>query len=482
MVPTAVCRRCFAVRATGKSTPMSERRYQWEVEPDFALEKLWRHTGTGDTDGRGPSAVDDVRDTYYDTAHGHLRGYGAALRRCERGGSITWRLDLPGTESVDVAVEHAEGPPEELVTMLTGIRSGEPVSDVATVHRTRRTHRPADGIDIIDDQYRGSAGPQLLAWRRVSLAGTTADTKTVRRLTRTLEKAGARRAPDESPLQRILPTAPAPAARRDPITEYVADQVDEIFAGDVGLRRGADPIHDTRVAIRRLRSTLRVFGALFDREAVGNLDDELKWFAGLLGEVRDRQVQRTRFADVLDGWPPELVLGPVASRIDGDLLSEQTVARRAVTDAMNSPRYLELLAVLRRWRTAPPLRRSDAAALAERARRAERKADKRLAAAVETQDGEQLHRARKAAKRARYAAELRAPADRKAQRTVKRYKRIQRILGDHQDSTVAADILRRLAVSAGTTPGENGFTFGLLYAREQQIARDARREARALTR
>jgi hypothetical protein len=40
--------------------------------------------------------------------------------------------------------------------------------------------------------------------------------------------------------------------------------------------------------------------------------------------------------------------------------------------------------------------------------------------------------------------------------------------------------LRRLAITAGTTPGENGFTYGLLYAREQQAAESARRELREL--
>jgi inorganic triphosphatase YgiF len=66
------------------------------------------------------------------------------------------------------------------------------------------------------------------------------------------------------------------------------DQIEAIFDGDMGLRRGQDPMHDTRVAIRRLRSTIRVFGKLLDRSAAGHLDEELKWFAGLLGEVRDR--------------------------------------------------------------------------------------------------------------------------------------------------------------------------------------------------
>ena len=95
-----------------------------------------------------------------------------------------------------------------------------------------------------------------------------------------------------------------------------------------------------------------------------------------------------------------------------------------------------------------------------------------------------LHRARKAAKRARYAAELRRPLDKSSavKRAEKHYKRIQRVLGDHQDSVVASDVLRRFALTAGTAAGENGFTFGLLYAREQQIAETLRRRARELLR
>jgi CHAD domain-containing protein len=95
-----------------------------------------------------------------------------------------------------------------------------------------------------------------------------------------------------------------------------------------------------------------------------------------------------------------------------------------------------------------------------------------------------LHRARKTAKRARYAAELRRPLDKSAavKNGEKHFKRIQRVLGEHQDSVVASDALRRFALTAGTTVGENGFTYGLLFAREQQVADAARKRADGLLR
>jgi CHAD domain-containing protein len=140
---------------------------------------------------------------------------------------------------------------------------------------------------------------------------------------------------------------------------------------------------------------------------------------------------------------------------------------------------------LQQWRTeVPATTEPSAKRLHKRAIKAERKADRRLAAAVDVGDGALLHRARKAAKRARYAAELRRPIDGSAaaKKAEKHFKRIQRVLGEHQDSVVASDALRRFALTAGTTPGENGFTYGLLYAREQQIAEAARNQARDLLR
>lgn len=264
------------------------------------------------------------------------------------------------------------------------------------------------------------------------------------------------------------------------LTDYLNAQIDEIENGDEELRHGGgeDPVHDTRVAVRRLRSTLRVFAKLLDRQKVGDADVELKWFAALLGDVRDCEVQERRFAEALDGMPDELILGPVRSRIRNDLQAIELPARARLDEAMDSDRYRALLTVLRDWRYEPPVAQQiSAAALRRRARRAERKADRRLAEALGSDDNELLHRARKAAKRARYAAELRNPLDKRAKRTVKHYKRIQSLLGDHQDTVVATHTLRQMALAAGTTVGENGFSYGMLYAREQQLARQCREDA-----
>ncbi|MEK8143221.1 CHAD domain-containing protein [Streptomyces sp. M10(2022)] len=60
-----------------------------------------------------------------------------------------------------------------------------------------------------------------------------------------------------------------------------------------------------------------------------------------------------------------------------------------------------------------------------------------------------MHEARKAAKRARYAGEAARPAlGKPAKRFAERMKAVQQVLGDHQDSVVARDALRAIAVQA----------------------------------
>ena len=88
------------------------------------------------------------------------------------------------------------------------------------------------------------------------------------------------------------------------------------------------------------------------------------------------------------------------------------------------------------------------------------------------------HEARKAAKRARYAGEAVSPAlGRDARRFTKQMKKIQSVLGDHQDAVVARGVDRELGIGAHLA-GENAFTFGLLYEREDQRAARLREKAR----
>ena len=81
-----------------------------------------------------------------------------------------------------------------------------------------------------------------------------------------------------------------------------------------------------------------------------------------------------------------------------------------------------------------------------------------------------LHGTRKAAKRARYAAEAARPTlGKPAKKLGKRVKAVQSLLGEHQDSVVARAALREFAIQSHGA-GESAFTWGLLYGREEAAA------------
>lgn len=272
-----------------------------------------------------------------------------------------------------------------------------------------------------------------------------------------------------------------PETLGDLVRAYLAEQCTVLIDNEPALRARAAVIHPTRVAARRLRSTLTTYEDVVDVARAGALSDELRWFAGLLGEIRDREVLEARLLDELAELPPELVLGPIAQQISEELAAGRAAAWTAVLTELDGNRYRALLAELHRWRSDAPLTK-DATAPAAKAKkyvkRATKKLDKRLDRAIEAhlagdpETDHLLHQARKAGKRARYAVELAAPVlGAKADKIIAARKDLQDVLGDHQDSIVAADFLRTEGARIGLRSGHNGFTYGLLYGRE--LARQA---------
>jgi CHAD domain-containing protein len=477
-------------------TEVLERERKWVVDEDFVLPSLDDIIPGDEVE----HSTIELTSAYFDTADRDLSAHGLLLRRREGDDDAGWQLKMPDSNGrIEIRYPSADTMPSDLSALLTGVNLGKQLVNVATIHTTRKRYRITDPTshqlvaEIADDHVcatvdEGGTGKPI-RWREVEVELGPAADEVPRKLAKRLASAGAKPPRYPSKLARVAAVSStedrsAHAGKaEEALARYMHAQIEQIFQGDVGLRRGQDPIHDTRVAIRRLRSTLRVFGKLLDQSAIEGVEEELRWFATLIGVVRDCQVQRRRFTTALNELPAELVLGPVASRIDTELQSVERPARDRVSDAMDSPRYLDILKTLRRWSTQPPIAAPvSAEALYKQVRRAKRKADRRLAAGIAAGDDALLHRARKAAKRARYAAELVEPLNKgkRVRNTIKHYEEIQTVLGKLQDTVVARNTLLRLATKAGTTPGENGFTYGLLYANELRQGEAARREARHL--
>lgn len=265
----------------------------------------------------------------------------------------------------------------------------------------------------------------------------------------------------------------------DPILDYLARQRQAILAGDRAphMVQGAeleDAIHQTRVAVRRFRSTLRTFAPYFDPEQAQHLDGELRWYACLLGEVRNRHVLTTRLDLLLNDLDESVVIGPVAARIEIELSAELATHEARLRAHMATARYRQLLAEIDSVR-----RTASDASIRRLLTRANRAVTSRLKKATKTGDPILLHKARKAAKRARYAAELAAAAigPEKAGKQARRYEVLQDLLGEHNDAIASAEFLLRVGEQASAVQGESGFTFGVLHERERRAARKARHQA-----
>jgi CHAD domain-containing protein len=468
-----------------------ERELKFDVPDGFRVTDA-----LGSHDGIRIETIDlELSSTYYDTDEHDLLRQRITLRRREGDDDTGWHLKVPsGIARTELRVPLEAGSeelPPQLARLVRGISLGKAVREVAVLRTHRVATRAYDTdqllFEIADDTVAATdpRAPGLTQlWHEVEIELKAGDERLLAAIVRRMTKRGATESSSPSKLQRALgdpaiaPTNPASALVHD----YLNEQLLAIAAGDVALRRGKDPIHKTRVAVRRFRSILRVLRPLWrDADAAAALDVELSWYQDLLGAVRDREVQRARFAEALRGLPVTDVLGPVAAHIEETLLSDQVIARTAVDEALDSERYFALLRSATSWAGDPPLAadvtRKD---ILRRAAKARATAAKRLSMAIALDDPEQLHRARKAAKRARYATELTAAHDRatNAKKLVKRYKRVQDVLGEHQDSTVAADFLHQLGTAADRDPrAGSGFTYGLLYEREHNLARRMRDKA-----
>ena len=280
-----------------------------------------------------------------------------------------------------------------------------------------------------------------------------------------------------SPIAGSRPKPSASAA--DVVKAYLKVQVATLRSLEPKVRADEfDSVHQMRVTTRRLRATLRSFGPVIPRSATRKVAAELKWLGGLLGEARDGEVMPRHLLASLEAVPVELLIGPVQARVQGHFAPRRASAREVVIEALDSKRYAALLGDLDRLPLDPPLGPQAGApardVLPAAVRKAYRQANRRMRRARQEPRGQArdvaLHEARKSARRARYAAEAARPASGKAARKFGRQmKKVQSVIGDHQDTVIARQAARELGIGAHLA-GENAFTYGLLHEHERDRA------------
>ena len=283
-----------------------------------------------------------------------------------------------------------------------------------------------------------------------------------------------------TPAELGLPDAPVEARPADPAVHHVRAKLDReiraLLAHEPGTRSGADPedLHQMRVALRRMRSVLKLSGKLVG-DGAEPVRAELGWLGQSLGEVRDYDVLIGHLREVVADF--EVRDQAPGRRLVSLFVSERATAKRRLTRALSSARYSTLLrevSLLTRSSAEVPDEPHDLITGLAKPHRRLAKAVRALPADPPDDD---LHALRIHGKKLRYAAELAQTSAKKKQaprikQLLKATKDFQTVLGDHQDAVIAVERLRGVLETAD---GPMGFVAGRIAERE--LAR--RTEARA---
>ena len=496
------------------STTVYETEMKYEAPPGTTvpqLDSLPRVAGTA-----GPQEQ-LLEAEYYDTDDMRLIRDGVTLRRRRGGNDPGWHLKLPAGGStrreIQLPLGRGRQVPARLARLVRGYTRGEALRPVARISTRRQVMTLIDNAGAslaeiaADDVSAQTLGEETVIsqWAEVEVELTGGGPRLLKAADAQLRRDGLLPSARAAKLERALgwsargDSRPAanghggrqhagqPASAGDVVLAYLREHAARLKSLDPLVRSDEpDAVHQMRVTTRRLRSTLHSFGKIIPRSGTEGMLAELKWLGGVLGEARDAEVLASRLAHNLRTIPPELVLGPAEARVQRHFAPIQAAARTNVLAALDSARYFALRDALDELLADPPLS-AEADQPADRvlpatARRAYRRTRRRIRRAGHTPPGggqeTAYHEARKAAKRARYAGEAISPAlGHDARRFTKQMKEIQSVLGDHQDAVVARGVDRELGIGAHLA-GENAFTFGLLYEREDQRAARLRAEAR----
>jgi CHAD domain-containing protein len=461
-----------------------EREAKLLVGKGFTLPEL------GDLDGglrATPAMPRHLESVYYDTADLALARSGVTLRyrTGEPGGA--WTLKLPRARS-DAALVRAEigfdapagAVPAQARDLVRAYLRGRPLVEVARFRTDRVVVRLCDqhgvrlaevvhdtvadaehdrGFDEVEVELTGPAGTELL--HTVVGRLVTAGARTGRPVPKVVRLLGERAvgAPDV----RVPEPGPRPTLAAL-VHRALAGPVAELIDRDPGVRLGEDPedVHKFRVATRRLRSDLKTFAAVLDREWVSRLRVELAWLGAEVGAVRDADVLYGLLADQA-ATLPGADAGAAAILLD-HLALQRDRKRATMLSALRGSRYDALLAELVRaadtvpFDADPDLLNRPADRFVARVTRGQwRRLDRAVRALGEPATDPELHRVRILAKRCRYAAEAAKPAiGRPAARFAAGMADVQTVLGDHQDAIVTEQWLRtaasedpRIGVAAG---------------------------------
>jgi hypothetical protein len=166
-------------------------------------------------------------------------------------------------------------------------------------------------------------------------------------------------------------------------------------------------VHETRKAIKRVRTLERLMRQANDRERQQHRKALLREAAGELSGARDAQVALNTLEGLMRRQPKQLGASPGVARLHAALLAEQTAAERAVQESGARQRALQLLQETRANLADEPARggRREARALTAGMIRIYARGRLAMRAARKHRDIAKMHEWRKRVKDLRHAAQ-----------------------------------------------------------------------------
>lgn len=471
---------------------------QVEVERKYNLRKGQELPGLAAVVTEGPVSEFALEATYYDAPDYRLTRAWQVIRRRVGGSDEGWHLKLPGARPDERIELHApleqRRLPREFRERVSETLAGAPVIPVAVLRTRRREQqlcRP-DGTVLAltcTDHVRAAVGSQEQEWWEAEVELVEGDGALLDQIEHVLARAGIHRAEAASKIGRALDRALAATededtSARGAVLAYLAEQVGVLQDREPAVLVDApDAVHRSRVATRRLRSALRTYAGIFGTGTTKVLRGELRWHAEELGAPRDAEVLREKLLASLDDLPDD-DRGLVGGRIEAALATAHARAHVQLVQSMGTARYEHLQLELEQLLAAPRLNRM----AAEPARVVLRPMfDQAVArvreldahAAARPGDFTRWHEVRKAAKRARYGAELLVPVlGEGAEIRRARWEAVTEALGAMQDAVVAQRVIGDLAWHA-VADGLPRLPFDDLRHAQERVLRDSLARGRA---
>ena len=484
---------------------MSEPTTHREVERKLRVHALYRIPPLAgchpSISAVSPQPAVTMTAVYHDTDDLTLFRWGITLRRREGGADEGWHIKFPvdGSDSHardELQLSLSEGAIGEVPTayrdLVSALVRQQSLGPVVTLRTERHPYHLLDSqgrlvAELVDDTVAIlDAGRVASSFREIEVEECDVEVRAADDLldavVSVLVAEGATPGSSSKAAGALGPRASAPADVPEPewprpnglsgdaVRALLSTHTRRLLLQDVRFRRELpDSVHQMRVAIRRLRSGLKVFRDLIDEEWASELRTELGWAASQLGLSRDTEVLIDRLKRHADQLEPADASRAWAA-MEPWLATRSDQARLVALESLRTDRYAAMLESLVVASASPVL--TDQAALPcsatmpQLVNSAFRRLRSAIAELTDESPSTEWHEARIDAKRARYAVEAVVPIfGDKARPVAARFAEVTDVLGEHQDAYVAQEAIRE-RMTLGEVDAPTAFSLGLLHGIE----------------